>query len=368
MAEGVVDAAEPVEVEVADPDRAAAGLVERGLQPVEEHRAVGEAGEGVVVGVEAEAGLEVEALGDVLHEADHVARLARGTPHEREGGLHADRGAVAVQVGALQRDLVALAVEQAADLLDGAGLVVEAGEHVHVGADEHLGIAAEHRAERPVDLDDLAADRDDHDPGGGVAEDGAEAGVVGGRVRRQVPHACDVTGCEGRGELRSARVVAELALEHHEGAFEHAGLVRAHGDQRGPDRAGGGRFGVAPHHVDQAVGEGGEAAAHGGAGLGACDRHGPGVEEQPFRGVTGRVREGAVGRHQSVRLPHRPTAAQHCGRANESLPSRHPTRRADDARDTDTRPGSARGVRPRSAGPSRTAGPGGGHPAACRRW
>ena len=189
-----------------------------------------------------------------------------------------------------------------------------------------------------------------------------------GALRRQVPHACDVACREGRDELRSARMVAEVALEHDEGAFEHAGLVEAHGDQRGPERAGGGRFGPAPHHVEQAVGEGGEAAAHGGTGAGARDRDGPGVEEQPLRSVAGRVRAGAVGRHQSVRLPHRPTAAQHCGRANESLPSRHPTRRADDARETDTRPGSDLGVRPRSAPPSRTAGPGGGHRAACRRW
>ena len=133
--------------------------------------------------------------------------------------------------------------------------------------------------------------------------------------------------------LGSARMVAEVALEHDEGAFEHAGLVRAHADQRRPERAGDGRFGAAPHHVEEAVGEGGEAAAHGGTGARARDRDGPGVEEQPLRGVTGRVRAGAFGRHQSVRLPHRPTAAQHCGRANESLPSRHPTRRADDARE-----------------------------------
>ena len=90
-----------------------------------------------------------------------------------------------MQVGALERDLVALAVEEAPNLLDGAGLVVEAGEQVDVGPDERFRAAAEHRAERLVDLDDLAADRDDHDSGGGVAEDGAETGVVGVRIARR---------------------------------------------------------------------------------------------------------------------------------------------------------------------------------------
>ena len=62
-----------------------AGLVERELEPVGEDGAGGEAGEGVVVGVEAQAGLEAEALGDVLDEADHVAGLASGArTSERE--------------------------------------------------------------------------------------------------------------------------------------------------------------------------------------------------------------------------------------------------------------------------------------------
>jgi hypothetical protein len=90
VAEGVVDAAEAVDVDGADADPAAARLVERELELLGEDRSGGEAGQRVVVGVEAQPGLEVGALGDVLDQADHVPRLTRGPADERERGLDAD--------------------------------------------------------------------------------------------------------------------------------------------------------------------------------------------------------------------------------------------------------------------------------------
>ena len=275
-----------------------------------------------------------------------------------------------MQVGALQRDLVALAVEQAAHLLDGAGLVVEAGEHVHVGADERLGAAAEHRAERRVDLDDLAADRDDHDPGGGVAEDGAEAGVASAPARapRQVPHACDVARREGRDELR-LRADGRRAR-----AGARRGCVRARRDRPGPrrpapPRASGrwpARPGPGPRRAGcRRGGRGGGARRHWGRGPRAPRPRRRGASPPGRRGPRAGRRLSDVISRSAFRTARRGAALRTGERV--TLPSRHPTRRADDARETDTRPGSDLGLRP-AARPQSDGCPDGGRRGACRRW
>ena len=153
------------------------------------------------------------------------------------------------------------------------------------------------------------------------------------RSARPGPARARVARRERRDELRSARMVGELALEHDEGAFERAGLVEARGDQRRPDARGRWRASARPRTTSSRLSARGARRRRTAAlGPGPASATAQASRSEPRRGVAGRVRAGAVGRHRSVRLPHRRRGAALRTGERVSLPSRHPTRRADDAR------------------------------------
>ena len=84
----------------------------------------------------------------------------------------------------------------------------------------------------------------------------------------EVAHGAHVARRERSGEVGPAGVASELALEHDERVLERGRLVETRVDQRRPDCAGDGGRGAAVHHVQEAVGERGEATTHRALGSG----------------------------------------------------------------------------------------------------
>ncbi|MNZ45431.1 hypothetical protein D3C78_630860 [compost metagenome] len=171
MAEGVVDRLEAVEVEEYQhhPLAVPFGVLQRGVQAVLEQRAVGQVGEGVVVGQAVDALFAGLALADVGEEAHVAGQVAFVVQHRG----NADPGRVVVAVAALEPHL-ALPAAALVQLLDHvaqvAFLLLVDGKHARQLV-EHLadGVATD-AAERFVGLDDIAGRVGDEDGRGGVLE------------------------------------------------------------------------------------------------------------------------------------------------------------------------------------------------------
>ena len=244
MGEGVVDELEAVEVE--EQDRAArAGITLGALQdlidPVDEERAVGQAGEGVVQGVVLQAQLRDAPVGDVRQRAGHPGRTAIGAANGQAPGHHPPPGAVGVahpvlglQVG---RAPVEVRLDRRAQAQDVAGVhEIEPDRGVAVGGDLVATRPAEDRmpARREVDRAALQAPVPDAVVGGSHGERVTLLGegeiADGSRVRDRVAdRPFQARGIElvldqvvGHAQRRGLDVdlVGRLAGEH-----EHRGVL-----------------------------------------------------------------------------------------------------------------------------------------------
>jgi hypothetical protein len=107
VAEAVVDALEPVEVQVAQPDEGIrVGAGERLGQPLGEERAVRQAGERVVQRLVAQPLLQLVPVGDVFDHRHRVPRLPALVAQQRDRHVGPDDGAVLAVVGTFQPDVV----------------------------------------------------------------------------------------------------------------------------------------------------------------------------------------------------------------------------------------------------------------------
>ncbi|RMS63602.1 hypothetical protein ALP65_04641 [Pseudomonas aeruginosa] len=139
------------------------------MQTVLEQRAVGQVGEGVVVGQAVDAPLAGLALADVAEEADEADQVAFLVAHRGD----ADPGWIELAGLALLQDLAfpTAAVLQAGEhVLELVGFLAVGGEQARLLV-EHVGRAVAGQArEGIVDLDDVAGRVGDHDRRRGVFE------------------------------------------------------------------------------------------------------------------------------------------------------------------------------------------------------
>ncbi len=177
VAQRVIDDLEVVEVEEQAGEAAGAGAEPLG-DVLRQQRAVGQAGQGVVIGLVSELGLERETVGDVLdrpHEAGADPRGEQvGEPDDRRPD-----GAVLPHQANLGLDLVA--VEGGGDLLDDAVQVVLVDGVDPARAEELLGPQTHEAAERVVDVRQAHALLREQGRDGGSLGEGREAPLV--RVR-----------------------------------------------------------------------------------------------------------------------------------------------------------------------------------------
>ena len=180
MAEAVVDHLEAVQVEEAQADLAAGAVrVQRGGQPVQEHRPVRQPGERVVVRLVAEPVLEPVAFGDVLDDRNLVARGAVVAADQRHGQVRPDRRPVGPVELLLGAERLTVALHQVPVVLPDLGRVVRVQEVRDVAAAEVRRWVAEHLHQRRVDVQDVAGRVADADAHRGIGEQCPEPGVAG---------------------------------------------------------------------------------------------------------------------------------------------------------------------------------------------
>ncbi|MNO73095.1 hypothetical protein D3C76_640540 [compost metagenome] len=171
MAEGVVDRLEAVQVEEHQhhPGLLPLGLLQGVVQTVLEQRAVGQVGEGVVVGQAVDALFAGLALADVGEEAHVAGQVAFVVQYRGD----ADPGRVMVAVTALEPHFAfpAAALVQLLDhVAQVAFLLLLDGEHAGQLVEHVADRIAADPAERLVGLDDVAGRVGDEDGRGGVLE------------------------------------------------------------------------------------------------------------------------------------------------------------------------------------------------------
>ena len=189
VAEAVVDRLEVVEVheDHGQPGALAAGARDRMSHPLDEQRAVGEVGDGIVEGLVGELLLEDLALAHVTaveHDAVDVLVVEQvGVEH-----LELAHAAVAVDQAALEHDGSGVGVRRVGQDMGQAALLAERQELLEAGADELLGRVAEDPLDRGALVDDQP----------GRVEHGDEVARRAGRASRSGPRWC------GGGPPRSA--------------------------------------------------------------------------------------------------------------------------------------------------------------------
>ncbi|MCY1276714.1 hypothetical protein D9M70_253820 [compost metagenome] len=256
VAEGVVDRLEAVEVEEHQhhPFLVPLGVLQGGVQAVLEQRAVGQVGEGVVVGQAVDAPFAGLALADVAEEADEADQVAVLVVHRGDP----DPGRIEPAAAALEEDFplpVAVVLQAVQHVHELVAALVLGGEHARLLV-QHLArrIAGQAR-EGAVDLDDVAGRVGDHDRRGGMLEHrrrhahlalrAALLGNVAGHAEQAleaslfVPH-------QGDAQLdRHLAAVGAQAVEVEQ--VRRAGLAQFHRQLRIADGlAGAGEQGVEP--------------------------------------------------------------------------------------------------------------------------
>lgn len=233
VAEAVVDHLETVEVDVAEAEAGTRlGLLEQLLQPLEEGRAVGQAGQRVVGGLVAQPLLEPVAVGDVLQHRDLVLRDAVVVADQRDGQVGPDHLAVLAVVRLVELEVVPLSADQLLVRLPHARGVLGVHEVADPAPDHVLRARAEQVLEGLVDRHDVAVGVADADADRGALEQRPEpglgraqrplgllAGGVGGGAdrllldQRALAQGARPAGREGAGQGRAAVVVDGLRLE-----------------------------------------------------------------------------------------------------------------------------------------------------------
>ena len=147
-----------------------------------QQRAVGQAGQRVVVGLVGQLGLEGQPVGDVLDGADEAGADAGGEQVGEADDRRPDRAVVADQPGL---DLDLAAVEGGGDLLDDAVEVVLVDGVDPAGAEQLLGPPADQGAEGVVDVREAHALLGEQGRDGRALGQRGEAPLVGVGGRAQ---------------------------------------------------------------------------------------------------------------------------------------------------------------------------------------
>ncbi len=216
--EAVVDRLETVEVEVAQAVAVASGPAEGLLQPLEEQRPVGQAGQGVVGGLVAQAQVQQSTFGGVLHQRQLVLRLPVGVAQQRHRQIGPEHGAVVPVVRLLDAVALALATHQLAVHPPDVRGVVGVSPLADVAAADVSLQAAEHLQQGVVDLQDVPVEVGDADPHGRALEDRPEALLarVQGLLR---------VGARGQRRARDGLLLPEGALAQRAGVSRRDGVL-----------------------------------------------------------------------------------------------------------------------------------------------